>query len=106
MPVKVDGKGWYNDVHLDENQLKSVYGKNNLDTYIKNNSLEKIYQKERAVSKPEVQYLGFNATFSNSIPTNSEVVNKKRPKGLQGLQKDSAAEKHISAQLDIAYISN
>lgn len=36
--VKIDAKGIYNNVYIDENQITSVYMKKNLENYIKNNN--------------------------------------------------------------------
>ena len=46
VPIQINGKGRYNDVFIDENQIKSAYGRNNLETYLKNNNFEQIYIKK------------------------------------------------------------
>lgn len=45
VPVKINGKGTYNNVYIMQNQIKSAYGKNNLYSYIQNNQFKKIYEK-------------------------------------------------------------
>ena len=78
VPVKVNGNGVYNDVFIDENQIKTVYGKDNLENYLKENSLDKIYEKRGTALIAGVQFSGYgNSSLDSSIPTNSEVVNKK-----------------------------
>lgn len=45
VPLEINGKGTYNDVFIEENQIKTVYGHKNLDGYLKYNDFEKIYKK-------------------------------------------------------------
>ena len=40
IPVKIDGKGTYNGVYIDENQILSVYGKKNLERYLSQNNFK------------------------------------------------------------------
>ncbi len=45
-PIRINGKGSYNNVYIDENHILSVYGKDNLDYYLSKNNFEKIYEKK------------------------------------------------------------
>ena len=56
IPVKIDGKGTYNDVYIDENQILSAYGKKNLQSYLENNDFELIYKKRETALNEGVQY--------------------------------------------------
>ena len=47
VPVQINAKGRYNNLFIDENQIKSVYGKNNLLEYIERNNFEIIYEKKK-----------------------------------------------------------
>ena len=47
IPIKVNGKGRYNDIFINENQIKSVYGRRSLLNYLKNNNFIEIYKKRR-----------------------------------------------------------
>lgn len=75
VPVSVNGKGWYNDVHIDENHIQTVYGKKNLDRYLDKHSFEKIYEKKGDVSIHGVQFSGFNGSLDNSISKSLPKVN-------------------------------
>lgn len=55
VPVKIDGKGTYNDVYIDENQILSVYGRKKLENYLAQNNFTRIYKKGTALN-PEVQF--------------------------------------------------
>lgn len=78
VPVRIDGKGVYNNIYIDEKQIKSVYGKKNLNDYIEKNSFEKIYEKERNTLNPEVQYPDISGSlFNKSIPEPTAKSNKK-----------------------------
>lgn len=46
VPVQINGKGLYNNKYICENQIKSIYGRNNLQEYIKINNFEQIYKKK------------------------------------------------------------
>ena len=46
IPIQINGNGRYNNVFIDENQIKSVYGRNNLNNYINKNNFEQIYKKK------------------------------------------------------------
>ncbi len=47
VPVKINGKGVYNDVYIDENHITSVYGKKNLQNYLEKNNFEEVDIKKR-----------------------------------------------------------
>ena len=74
VPIKIDGKGTYNDVYIDENQIKSAYGKNNLERYIKNNNFEKIYTKKGTTLNEGVQYPNIGNSIDNNITNSQENV--------------------------------
>ena len=75
VPIQINGKGRYNDVFIDENQIKSVYGRNRLSNYIKNNNFEKIYtKKESSDFNERIQYPNVAELSNNSIlPTTKDV---------------------------------
>lgn len=45
VPIEINGKGTYNDVFIEQNQIKTVYGHNDLIGYLKYNNFKKIYKK-------------------------------------------------------------
>lgn len=47
IPIQINGRGRCNKVFIHENQIKSVYSKNNLPNYLKKNSFEIIYTKKK-----------------------------------------------------------
>lgn len=65
VPIKIDGKGVYNNIYIKENQITSVYGKRNLQNYIKNNNFKIIYKKGITLNE-RVQY----SNISNSTDEN------------------------------------
>ena len=67
VPVKIDGKGIYNNVYIDENQITSVYGKMNLENYIKNNNFEKIHIKKGTTLNERVQYPNISSSAETNI---------------------------------------
>ncbi len=71
VPIRIDGKGRYNNVFIDENQIKSVYGRNNLSNYIKNNNFELIYKKGTSDFNERIQYSNVA-----DIPTNNSITQK------------------------------
>ena len=75
VPIEINGKGTYNDLFIDENQIKSAYGKNNLEKYIQNNNLEKIYEKKGITLNERVQYSNIGNSVENNIPQSDNVVN-------------------------------
>lgn len=46
IPMQSNGKGLYNNKYIEENQIKSVYGRNNLQNYLIINNFEQIYKKK------------------------------------------------------------
>ena len=47
----------YNDIFISENQIKSIYGRNNLNNYIGKNNFEQIYIKNKELDFNErIQY--------------------------------------------------
>lgn len=72
IPVKIDGKGTYNDVYIDENQILSVYGKKNLEGYLKRNGYEKIDMKKGTALNERVQFPDISSSFDDSIAENSD----------------------------------
>ena len=77
VPIQINGKGRYNNVFIDENQIKSVYGRNNLTNYLNRNNFELIYQKNKELDFNEgIQYSNVANSFSNnSIAPSNEDVN-------------------------------
>lgn len=76
VPIQINGNGRYNDVFIAENQIKSVYGRNNLDNYIGRNNFEQIYKKNKELDFNEgIQYSNVaNSSIDNSIaPQNNDV---------------------------------
>lgn len=90
VPIKIDGKGTYNDVYIDENQIKSAYGRNNLERYIKNNNFEKIYTKKGSTLNERVQYPNIgNSTGNNITQSNDNVKLPPTKYSMQENQNDS-----------------
>ena len=86
VPIKVDGNGKYNDVYINENQIKSVYGKKNLDKYISRNEYEIIYKKRGTAFNAEVQYHNVGDSLVNSrISESNSKVNGKTQFSLETL---------------------
>ena len=75
IPVKIDGKGTYNDVYIDENQIQSAYGKKNLQSYLDRNNFELIYKKSTALNEG-VRYSNIGDALSNiTVAQDGEKVN-------------------------------
>ena len=72
VPVKIDGKGTYNNVYIDENQILSVYGKSNLENYLQKNNYQKIYPKKGTTLKERVQYPDISDSSKDSVPQNQQ----------------------------------
>lgn len=81
IPVKIDGKGTYNDVYIDENQIKTVYGKKNLEEYLARNNFELIYAKRSTALNEGVQFPNISgasqqidkrSASEDIVPQNSE----------------------------------
>lgn len=80
VPIRIDGKGRYNDVFIDENQIKSVYGRNNLTNYIKNNNFELIYKKGTSDFNERIQYSNVaDVPINNSITQKNNYVKQENP---------------------------
>lgn len=77
VPVKVDGKGTYNDVYIDENQILSVYGKKNIEKYIERKKYELIYKKDEITLNPGVQFPDISNSVNNSISNTEQKSNIK-----------------------------
>lgn len=77
VPVKVDGKGTYNDVYIDENQILSVYGKKNIEKYIERKKYELIYKKDGITLNPGVQFPDISNSVNNSISNTEQKSNIK-----------------------------
>lgn len=67
VPIKVNGKGVYNNIYIKENQITSVYGKRNLQNYIKNNNFKIIYKKGITLNE-RVQYSNISNSTDENIP--------------------------------------
>lgn len=65
VPIKINGKGRYNNIFIDEHQIKSVYGRNNLEKYLKVNNFEKIYKKEELDFNEGIQYSNVASSSTN-----------------------------------------
>lgn len=89
IPVRIDGKGTYNDVYIDENQISSVYGKKNLSEYLKRNNFEKVYTKKGIALNPGVQFPDISNSFGNNISENKNNVNRSLTKEQEEYFKDS-----------------
>lgn len=72
VPVRINGKGAYNNVYIDENHITSVYGKKNLQNYLDNNNFTEIDIKKGTALNEGVQYSNISSSFDNSISQNKE----------------------------------
>lgn len=89
IPVKIDGKGNYNDVYIDENQIQSVYGKKNLEKYLARNNFEKVYTKKGIALNEGNQFPNISNSFDSNISKNGNDVNIELTKEQQEYFKDS-----------------
>ena len=110
VPIQINGRGRYNDVFIDENQIKSVYGRNNLNNYIKKNSFEEIYKKEESDFNEWIQYPNVaDSSSTNSIAPSNENVNTAKY-SMQESENNSGSfnlpKNHKQQQLDIILKSN
>jgi hypothetical protein len=81
VPVKIDGKGTYNDIYIDENQILSVYGRKNLQSYLERNKFELVYKKDGTTLNPGVQFPDISNSVDDSISeseTKSNAENSKK----------------------------
>lgn len=76
IPVKIDGKGAYNDVYIDENQIKSVYGKSNLGEYLKRNNFERVYTKKGIALNEGIQFPNISNSSKGNISEKGNNVNE------------------------------
>lgn len=53
IPIKLNGRGRYNGVFIDEHQIKSIYGRRGLKEYINKNKFKSIYKKKNRISMKE-----------------------------------------------------
>ena len=74
IPVKIDGKGTYNDVYIDENQVLSAYGKKNLQSYLERNNFELVYTKKETALNEGVQYSNIGDFSANTLSHDQEDV--------------------------------
>ena len=77
VPVKIDGSGNYNGLYIDENQIKSAYGRKNLRTYLQKKGFEKIYEKKGTTLNEGVQYPDISDSSKTIITDNSENASTK-----------------------------
>lgn len=76
VPVKIDGKGSYNDVYIDENHIQSVYGKRNLESYLERNSFEQIYNKKGTTLNEGSRSSDISSSMDINIPYKATTVNE------------------------------
>lgn len=74
VPIQINGKGTYNNVIINENQISSVYGHSNLENYLAKNNFEKIYEKNRVTLNEGVISRDISNS-NNSIPSIKDDVN-------------------------------
>ncbi len=72
VPVRINGKGTYNNVFIDENHITSVYGKKNLQNYLSNNSFEKVDTEKGTTLNERVQYPDISDSSKDSVPQNQQ----------------------------------
>ena len=91
VPIQIDAKGRYNNVFINENQIQSVYGKNNLEKYLEKNNLEKIYTKKEGSDFNEgIQYSNVaEPSSTNSIPTSNNNVKTTNNNSMQESKNNS-----------------
>lgn len=91
IPIQINGNGRYNNVFIDENQIKSVYGRNNLDNYINKNNFEQIYKKNEELDFNErIQYSNVaNSSIKDSIAPQTKDVNTTTKYSMQESENNS-----------------
>lgn len=72
VPIKINGTGSYNNVYIDENHIKSVYGKKNLQNYLQKNNFERIYTKKGIALNEGVRYSNISNSSKDSISESAE----------------------------------
>lgn len=100
VPVQVDGKGNYNNVYIDENQILSAYRKRNLQKYVQSNNFERIYAKKETALNEGVQYSNIGDFFDSTVPQGLENV-KRSLSDIDG--KTIAPERITSNENDNSY---
>lgn len=95
IPIQINGNGRYNNVFIDENQIKSVYGRNNLNNYINKNNFEQIYKKNEELDFNEgIQYSNVaNSSIKDSITPQNENVNTTTKYSMQESENNSGSFK-------------
>lgn len=76
VPIEIHKKGQYNNVEININRIKTVYGKNNskyFENMVKNGNLIEIYNKKRSVKLP-IQSGNLNTSTENNIPQSNTNV--------------------------------
>lgn len=93
IPIQINGNGRYNNVFIDENQIKSVYGRNNLNNYINKNNFEQIYKKNEELDFNEgIQYSNVaNSSIKDSITPQNENVNTTTKYSMQESENNSGS---------------
>lgn len=93
IPIQINGNGRYNNVFIDENQIKSVYGRNNLNNYINKNNFEQIYKKNEELDFNEgIQYSNVaNSSIKDSIAPQNENVNTTTKYSMQESENNSGS---------------
>ena len=99
VPIKIDGKGNYNDVYIDENQIKSVYGKKNLEKYLAKNKFENIYKKNETTLNEGSQSSNISSSINNIISQNDNVVKKSDNQGRTLTKEQQEYFKNVSPKL-------
>lgn len=101
VPIQINGKGRYNDVFIDENQIKSVYGRNKLDNYINKNNFKQIYKKNKELDFNEgIQYSNVaNSSITNSIPSSTKDVNTTTKYSIQENENNAQLSEEAKKQL-------
>lgn len=56
IPIQINAIGRYKQGFISENQIKSIYGRNNLSNYLENNKFEIVYKKEESDFNEGIQY--------------------------------------------------
>lgn len=101
IPIQINGNGRYNNVFIDENQIKSVYGRNNLNNYINKNNFEQIYKKNEELDFNEgIQYSNVaNSSIKDSITPQNENVNTTTKYSMQESENNAQLSEEAKKQL-------
>lgn len=101
IPIQINSNGRYNNVFIDENQIKSVYGRNNLDNYINKNNFEQIYKKNEELDFNErIQYSNVaNSSIKDSIAPQTKDVNTTTKYSMQESENDSQLSEKAKREL-------